>query len=177
MAKSSRKKIHQDEQKVLGALEVNANESIGGIAKKCGFSRQKAWRIIKRLEKNKTIWGYHARVNDDKMNRTGYILLYKLKHLPINNELEKNLITGKFDSLAQKHNIIIKDNLWLHGSFDGMISFYAENIRKAKQFHEIILSTYDGNITDAQLLEQMIVIKKDGFTNPKIPKTNNLLEI
>ncbi len=177
MAKSSRKKIHQDEQKVLLALEENANESIGGIAKKCGFSRQKAWRIIKRLEKNKTIWGYHARVNDEKMNRTGYVLIYKLKHLPIDNQLEKNLLNGKFDSLAKKNNIIIKDNLWLHGGYDGMISFYAENIRKAKQFHELILDTCDGNIVDAQLLEQMIVIKKDGFTNPKIPETKNILEI
>jgi DNA-binding Lrp family transcriptional regulator len=176
MAKSSRKKIHQDEQKVLVALEENANESIGGIAKKCGFSRQKAWRIIKRLEKNKTIWGYHARVNDRKMNRTGYLLLYKLRHLPINNDLEKNIVSGKIDACADQSDVVIKDNIWLHGTYDGMINFYAGDLRKAKQFHELLLSTYDGNVADSELLEEMVVIKKDGFINPKIVETKNLIE-
>ena len=176
MAKSSRKKIHQDEQKVLKALEENANESIGGIAKNCGFSRQKAWRIIKRLEKNKTIWGYHARVNDKKMNRTGYVLLIKLRHLPINNELEKSIVSGKIDKLAKDNSIIVIDNLWLHGTFDGMINFYAEDLRKAKQFHELLLMTYDGNIADSELLEEMVVIKKDGFINPKVIETKNLMD-
>jgi DNA-binding Lrp family transcriptional regulator len=176
MAKSSRKKIHQDEQKVLIALEENANESIGGIAKKCGFSRQKAWRIIKRLEKNKTIWGYHARVNDEKMNRTGYILLFKLRHLPINNDLEKNIVQGKIDECAKQSKVVIRDNIWLHGTFDGMINFYAEDLRKAKQFHELIVTTYDENVADSELLEEMVVIKKDGFTNPRIIETKNLMD-
>ncbi len=56
MAKSSKKQIYEDELKVIVELQKNSNENIGAIAKKCGFSRQKAWRIIKELEENKTIW-------------------------------------------------------------------------------------------------------------------------
>jgi len=56
MPKSSRKQIDNDEKKILRELQKNSKESIDKIAKKCGFSRQKVWRIIKRLEKNKTIW-------------------------------------------------------------------------------------------------------------------------
>lgn len=175
MAKSSREKIHKDEQKVIKALEENANASIGGIAKKCGFSRQKAWRIIKRLEKNKTIWGYHARVNDEKMNRNGYVLLLKLKHLPVDNELEDDIIKGKLEKLAAKHKISIEDIIWLHGIFDTMLVFYAENLRKAKQYHELLNTNLDGNVIDSQLLEQMIVIKKDGFMNPKIKQNKKII--
>ena len=58
MAKTSKKQIEEDERKIISELQKNAKESIDIIAKKCGFSRQKVWRIIKRLEKNKTIWGY-----------------------------------------------------------------------------------------------------------------------
>lgn len=175
MAKSSREKIHRDEQKVIKALEENANASIGGIANKCGFSRQKAWRIIKRLEKNDTIWGYHARVNDTKMNRNGYVLLMKLKHLPVDNKLEDDIIKGKLEKLAKQHNVNIEDIVWLHGVFDTMLVFFAENLKKAKQYHETLNTNLNGNVIDSQLLEQMIVIKKDGFVNPKIKENKKII--
>ncbi|MFH1013679.1 MAG: Lrp/AsnC family transcriptional regulator [Thermoplasmatota archaeon] len=175
MAKSSQKKINEDEQKVITALEENANESIGGIAKKCRFSRQKAWRIIKRLEKNKTIWGYHARVTDSKMNRTGYILLYKLNNLQINKDIEDLITNEKLNSIAKELHITIEDNLWLHGVYDCMVSFYAQNILKAKQFQQAFLGSCNGAIGDNQLLEQIVIIKKDGFQNPHLKETKKLL--
>ena len=55
MEKTSKKQIEEDERKIITDLQKNAKESIDVIAKKCGFSRQKVWRIIKRLEKNKII--------------------------------------------------------------------------------------------------------------------------
>ncbi len=177
MAKSSKRKLQKDEQKILMILERSANESIGGIAKKCGFSRQKAWRIIKQLEENNTIWGYHACVDNEKLNRKRYILLFKLRHLPIDNEMEKIILNGELDKLAEKHDIVIEDNLWLHGAYDGMISFYAEDLRKAKQFHELVTRVYQDNIVESQLLENMITIRKNGFVNPRIHKTGSLLSI
>ena len=66
-----------DEKKVMHELEYNANESIDVIAKKCGFSRQKVWRIKKKLESNKTIWGYHAVVDHEKLHQKSYIMLIK----------------------------------------------------------------------------------------------------
>ena len=63
MAKSSKKQIYEDELKVIAELQKNAKENIDTISKNCGYSRQKVWRIINRLEENKTIWGYTAVVN------------------------------------------------------------------------------------------------------------------
>ena len=45
MAKNSVKQIEQDEKKILEELKENANKSINDIAEKCGFSRQKVWRV------------------------------------------------------------------------------------------------------------------------------------
>jgi len=89
MAKNSREQIEKDERKVISELQKNSNENIGEIAKKCGFSRQKAWRIIKRLGEDKTIWGYCAIVNNEKINVNGYVLIFRCKHLPIDNSFEK----------------------------------------------------------------------------------------
>ena len=53
MAKTSKKQIEEDERKIITELQKNAKESIDVIAKKCGFSRQKVWLVIKRLEKTR----------------------------------------------------------------------------------------------------------------------------
>jgi len=58
MPKSSKKQINEDEKKLLKVLQTSSGDNIENIAKKCGFSRQKVSRIKKRLEKDKTIWGY-----------------------------------------------------------------------------------------------------------------------
>ena len=51
MPKTSKEQIADDEKKIIRELQKNSKENIDKIAKRCGFSRQKAWRIIKRLEK------------------------------------------------------------------------------------------------------------------------------
>ena len=91
--------------------------------------------------------------------------------------MEKNILNGKIDELAEENNITVEDNIWVHGIYDGIISFYARNLREAKQFHESISNIYQDNIMDSQLLEDIITIKKDGFTNPKIEKADSLLNI
>jgi DNA-binding Lrp family transcriptional regulator len=64
MSKSSREQIDKDEKKILSELVKNSNENIETIAKHCGFSRQKVWRAIKRLEEKGLIWGYTAIFNE-----------------------------------------------------------------------------------------------------------------
>ena len=47
MPKSSKTQIDADEKKFLKILQQNTDDSIENIAKRCGFSRQKVWRIKK----------------------------------------------------------------------------------------------------------------------------------
>jgi DNA-binding Lrp family transcriptional regulator len=177
MPKSSRTKILEDERRVLLELKKNSNESIGKIAENCNFSRQKAWRIIKRLEKNKVIWGYHAIINNKETYMKEFVLLVKLKRLPINNSLEKQIKDGKVDELASEMGVIIENYLWLHGTYDGIIYFSAEDIKKAKKFQMNFLDLYQDNILESQLLEQIVTIKKGGFTNPEIKNEKSLIDV
>ena len=176
MAKNSRKQIEEDEIKIIEELQKNSNENIGTIAKKCNFSRQKAWRIIKKLEAEKTIWGYHAIINNKKVNMHGYVMLIKGNHLPINNSFEKDIAERKIDKLAAEMGVTVDCSYWLNGNYDGMISFSAKDLREAKKFQELYLSTFNGNISQLNLLEKMVIVKEGGFVNPNIKKTKNLLE-
>ena len=94
MAKSSKKQIYEDELKVIAELQKNGKESIESIAKKCGFSRQKAWRIIKGLEENKTIWGYAAIVNEEKQRLKRYMILIKRTTLPLDEKLADKMMVS-----------------------------------------------------------------------------------
>ena len=47
MPRTGREQITDDEKKIIHELQKNSKENIDKIAKKCGFSRQKVWRVIK----------------------------------------------------------------------------------------------------------------------------------
>ncbi len=175
LAKSSRKQIEADEQKLITELKKNSRESIDRLAKNCGFSRQKAWRIIKNLEENKTLWGYTTIVDQHKQGVKHFILLLKAKHLPVDNKIEKNIVDRTIDKLGEKIGVVVEDSHWLHGSYDGMLFFSAPDIHTAKKFYELFNITYEEGIAELELMESIVTVKRNGFINPSIEKTKKLL--
>ena len=176
MPKSSRKQIDNDEKKILRELQKNSKESIDKVAKKCGFSRQKVWRIIKRLEKNKTIWGYCAIIDDDRCDMKNYIMLIKGQRLPIGNPAEKDIVERTMDKQGQDIGVIVEDSVWLHGDYDWVMSFKAENLKNAKKFYETLKKLYGDNISDIKLMETIVTVKKGGFNNPRVISSKKLLD-
>ena len=176
MPKSSRKQIDNDEKKILRELQKNSKESIDKIAKKCSFSRQKVWRIIKRLEKNKTIWGYRAVVDDEQINMKTYILLIKGRRLPIDNPAEKDIVERTMDKLGERIGVIVEDSIWLHGDYDWIMSFMAEDLKTAKRFYEALTQQYGENISELKLMETIVAVKKGGFDNPRVAESKKLLD-
>ncbi len=87
--KNNEKILTEDEKKVIETLEKNAKENIETIAKKCGFSRQKVWRIIKNLEKQKVIWGYSTISDEEIQGMKHFILIIKRSTIPIELAIKK----------------------------------------------------------------------------------------
>ena len=167
MAKSSKKQIDQDEKKVIEQLQRNSNESIDKIAKQCGFSRQKVWRIIKRLESNKTIWGYTAVPDKEKQGVRHYILLIKRSNEPIDKAVDE-LISSFKKGAAKTLGIYVRTACVLHGEYDGIIFFTAKDISVAKKFIEFINKRYTSTVRETVLLEDIFSIKICGMLNPKL---------
>jgi len=175
MPKRSKKQIQSDETIILKELEKNANKSINEIAKKCSFSRQKVWRIIKRLEKNNTIWGYVTIVDDEKQDLNSYFVLIKRTSQPLTKELLENITKRKLENNTKKLGIVIESSFYLNGSYDWAICLNAEDIKQVKKFCESLNVIYKGHIQEIQLLENMFTIKKCGVTNPEIDKLNEFV--
>jgi len=175
MAKSSKKQIYEDELKVIAELQKNGKESIDGISKNCGFSRQKVWRIIKGLEEDKTIWGYTAVVNEKKQGLKSYMILIKRTTLPIDEKLADKIITRQLEKPASEIDIKIENSMLTHGTFDWVICFKAKDMKHAKKFNEIVNKTYWGYIGELHIMETLFPIRIQGILNPEIEKLKEFL--
>ena len=170
MPKTSKEQITNDEKKILRELQKNSKESIDKLAKKCGFSRQKVWRIIKRLENNKTIWGYHAVVDDEKMGLRRYLILIKRTHKPI-SKMQLNVITSrKVKQASSKLGINIESSFYLHGSYDWFIMVTAKDLRFVKKIIEVFTILLKDVISEVQVEEVIFPVEKNNCTNPNLDR-------
>ncbi len=175
MPRSSKKQIKDDEKKVIRELEKNSKENIDTIGKNCGFSRQKVWRIVKRLEKNKTIWGYTTIADADNQDLTQYTVLIKRTSLPLTEKLANTIVVRKIEDLVPTTKVRIESSYYAHGEYDWIITFTAENIQQAKKFCETLNKIYQGHIKELHLLETMFSIRKQGILNPEAQKLKEFL--
>ena len=169
MPKSSKKQIDEDDKKFLKVLQKNSGDSIENLAKNCGFSRQKVWRIKKRLEKDKTIWGYNAVVDDEKLDVTRYIMLIKRSTQPLGDAINKitNIMAEK---KGREIGIDVLSVGYLHGKYDVAIVFMAEDIKHAKKFSEILVAEGGNLINEVELMEYIFLLMEGRISNPEIKK-------
>ena len=177
MPKSSISQIEKDEKKILEELSKNANRSINDIAKSLGFSRQKVWRVIKNLEKNNTIWGYAAVVDQGKLNRKRYLLVMKRTNKPFSKESINKIINRDLTEQVKKIGIKIINSYYTSGAFDWVLCFTANNIREAKSLVEELNKIYEEFVSESYLLENMFPVVSHGVANPEIKKLKDFFKI
>ena len=169
MSKSSKAQIEADEKKVINGLKNNAKESIDAIAERCGFSRQKVWRIVQRLEKNNTIWGYHAVVDEDKLGQKRYFILIKRTSKPASQENTDLVLKRTLKGQAEKIGVIVESSYFLHGIYDWLLVVIAKDILHVKKFCELFNQLFkEGLVSDIQVLEVMFPVEVNGIPNPNI---------
>jgi len=167
MSKSSKEQMNQDEKKVLFELVKNANKNIETIAQLCKFSKQKTWRIIKRLEAKELIWGYTAIFNEEKMGMKHFMLLVKRSMMRLDQT--------KLETLVKEAGIMIESSSYIHGDYDWVITFTAKDIIQAKKFSDSLVALHPGVIEKIMILETLMFIRKHYILNPEKNKLEEFL--
>ncbi|MGF3584564.1 MAG: winged helix-turn-helix transcriptional regulator [Thermoplasmatota archaeon] len=167
--------IKDDEQKILYELLKDSSQSINTLAKKLKFSRQKVWRIIRHLKWNGTIWGFTAVVDERRIKMKSYMILIRRTTEPLREDLANKIIKRNVEPSAKKLGITIDSSFYVHGIYDWVICFYAEDISNAKQFCDVVLRAYTGYIADIHILETLFWVKKQGMINPNKRKLPSVL--
>jgi DNA-binding Lrp family transcriptional regulator len=168
MPKRSKKQIVEDEKKVIKELQKNSKESVVAIAKRCGCTQQKVRRIIKRLEKNKTIWGYPAIVDDEKLGLKRYQILLKKSSKPVSDKMSNVIPKEDMRTKLEKFEVKFECSFYVHGYFDWSLCITAPNIIAVKKFVELLNKEFEGNISDTQILEVVFPLLKSGVDNPNL---------
>jgi Lrp/AsnC family transcriptional regulator len=175
MAKSSKKDIERDEKKVLYELMKDSSQSINDISDKLGFSRQKVWRIIKKLQDDKTVWGYTAIVDNEKIGMKNFILMGKRNTKPLSPELVDIVTSKKLEKLAKNDNCYVENTYYLNGDYDFVSTFKAANLMDAKRYQEGFNRIFDGYISKTIMLEVLFPLRVNGILNPELNKITELL--
>ena len=175
MSKSSRDQIDQDEKKVLSELVKNSNEKIDTIAKHCGFSRQKTWRFIKQLEAKGLIWGYTAIFNEEKIGLIHFILMVKRTTKQLEEKTADKIISRQLEDLVAELGITIESSSYVHGEYDWVITFTAEDIKQAKKFSDSVVAFRPGVIEKVTILQTLMFIRKQYILNPDKSKLKEFL--
>ena len=175
MSKSSRDQIYKDEKKILSELVKNSNEKIETIAKHCGFSRQKTWRFIKQLEAKGLIWGYTAIFNEEKIGRMHFILMVKRTTKQIEEKTVDKIVSRKLEDLVAELGITIESSSYVHGEYDWILTFTAEDIKQAKKFSDSIVALHPGVIEKITIMQTLMFIRKHYILNPEKMKLKEFL--
>jgi DNA-binding Lrp family transcriptional regulator len=175
MSKSSRDQIDKDEKKILSELVKNSNEKIETIAKHCGFSRQKTWRFIKQLEAKGLIWGYTAIFNEEKIGLMHFILMVKRTTKQIEEKTVDKIVSRKLEDLVAELGITIESSSYVHGEYDWIITFTAEDIKQAKKFSDSLVALHPGVIEKITIMQTLMFIRKQYILNPDKKKLKEFL--
>ena len=175
MAKSTKEQLEKDEIKVLTQLQLDANASIDVLAKRCGFSRQKTWRIVKQLEKNRWVWGYTAVADDEKQGRSHFMLLIKRSSTVLDKKIVDKIDSITLEDFAVPYNVSIESSSFVHGKYDWVITFTARDIRFAKKFCDSLLKGFPGAIHSMDLIQTIYCVRKQYIFNPSRKRLRELM--
>jgi DNA-binding Lrp family transcriptional regulator len=175
MSKSSREQMDLDEKKVLSELVKNSNNNIDAIAKLCGFSRQKVWRIVKNLEEKHIIWGYTAIFDEKKIDLLHFMLLVKRSTKKLEEKTVDIIISRELEDLISELGITIESSLYTHGEYDWVITITAQDIRQAKKFSNSLITVHLGVIEKITIIQTLMFIKKQYILNPEKTKLRDFL--
>jgi len=175
MAKISKKQQIEDERKILAELQKNSNENIDTIAKHCGFSRQRAWKIIKQLEKNHLIWGYAAIVDEEKKGLFHFIMLITKNMRQLDKKMKDRIDSIKIEDFTSTLGITIESSCLVNGNYDWVISFTAPDIIQAKKFCDSFYEGFPGIIKHIDLLQTLVFVRKQYIFNPNRKELSELL--
>ena len=167
MPKSTKESKKADTLCVINSLEKDAKKSIDEISKKCGFSRQKVWRIITELEKEKLIWGYTAVVDESVKQKKHFTVLVKKKPAAIKNDLLQEIIYKKIDDI-HTDLVTIENIYYTHGICDWIFTFYAVDLYAAKKFTQALFNRFNYCVKEYTIIETLFPVRKQGMKNPRI---------
>jgi DNA-binding Lrp family transcriptional regulator len=175
MKKISKDSIDKDNKKILLELQKNSNNSISTIAKNCDFSKQKVWRAIHELEKNRVIWGYSAITDERKQDLEKFILLLKRSAQVLDKKTADEIAISRLEKDYINMGINIESSYYIHGEYDWVLIFTARDLKQAKKFSNLLIENYPGIVAKINLMQILFTQRMNNILNPNATELREFL--
>jgi DNA-binding Lrp family transcriptional regulator len=168
--------VNEDEMKIISQLHYNSNENFKTIAKQCGFSQQKTWRIIKQMENRGIVWGYTAITDMMRLNRKQYIMLIKRTNKPLDKKMIEKINSMQLEDFVLPLGLHIESSYFVHGTYDWIIVFTAQDIKQAKKFSGVLHTEFPNVIEQNDIQQILYCFREHYIFNPNRKNLKELME-
>lgn len=158
--KKTKEQIKEDTDKIISSLKKHGS-NLKQVAKDTGFSRQKIWRNIKRLEEDGVICGYSTVINQRKTDKRRFILLLKRKCIPFSDGIDI-LDSSALQREAKLSRVEIEDVMLTNGYYDMVITVLAKSIVAVNSFNESLCYLFQALIDDIIVLDGLYQLQESG---------------
>lgn len=87
----------------------------------------------------------------------------------------EGIISMESEKLARQFGITIESSAYIHGEYDWMITFFADDILHAKNFSNKLMTLYYTGTEKITILQTMMFIRKHYVLNPEKQKLKEFL--
>jgi DNA-binding Lrp family transcriptional regulator len=164
MGKANIEIERQNMQKIVKALMGNSRMEINKIAEKTLLSRQTVSNLLKKMEENKTIWGYSIVLDPDFLDVVTFVLLIKLKPQCNKEKVLEQYFKNK-KKIPDNDGMFI-DSVIVHGKYDLVMILCTKNIQTARRIVFDILDDLITNVDEYELEEAINLKRLCGIVNP-----------
>lgn len=175
MIKKSAELQQKLEMKILDELQNNSQVSIETMAQRYGLSKQEVLRMIKKLEERRVIWGYTAIVDKEKMNQKQFMVFIKRTNKPLDENIIDKIDSMLLEDLALPLGVNIESSYFVHGNYEWIICFIAQDIYQAKKFCDTLNREFPGIILEFCLQQVLYRVRDHNIFNPDRKKLRDLM--
>ncbi|MBE3120838.1 MAG: Lrp/AsnC family transcriptional regulator [Thermoplasmata archaeon] len=159
---------------VVNCLLEDPTQGMSKIAEKTSMHRRTAWQIQKDLEKDTTIWGYTAVIDEQKIDRAIYVLQFQAK--PFSKDFADLILHRLTLGEPMKAGVRILDIYFMNGPYDVFIKFSAPDHATARRYYETLRSVYKDYFLEAPLVSDVnFSLVQAGKLNPELKKIYDLV--
>ncbi len=164
---TSNKKMSDND--IIDFLLEDPTRSIREMAKELKSYRQTIWRRKKKLEDDKTIWGYTAVIDENKRNNILYLVLMKMK--PMTAGLADTIIKRMVEREHNKRNIRLIDAFHVNGEYDWIIRFSAPDHAIASSYFDALRLIFEDYLLEKPIIVDVsFILMAEGKRNPDVKK-------
>jgi uncharacterized protein with GYD domain len=85
------------------------------------------------------------------------------------------IISTKTEDMAKELGVTIESSFYVHGEYDWILTFIADNIIQAKKFSDSLIQLYPSGTEKITILQTMMFIRKHYILNPDRKKLKEFL--